>query len=611
MTCSSSTISRPDPLQARGRRGWGSWRLAVLAAAPLALMATPGLGEGTETQALIDRARAAITRGDGIDAEMKLRTALEAGASHREVAAWMGEAYLAQGNRGKARQWLEGGDFSPDSAANGWRALAALERLDGDLAAAGKAYDAALAVTPEDATLWAEIGHLRYARGEHLQAIQAADHALELDPDNVRALEFRGQLVRDRLGLLAALPWFERAIAKRPNDVSVLLEYAATLGELGRASECLTATRHVLEISPGNPRAFYLQAALAARAGDYELARGLLDRTKGRLDDHPGVLLLRGAVEVAVGNPSAASEALEQVLRVKPDSRRAQDLLARAIYLSGQYRYATQRFSDEINRGDTSPYLLTVVARAYEALGDRQKAGELLDLAARPQTALLRVLPGGSRVGALMGQGRASAAEAVAEAARRHNAGNFDNLSQAGDVQLALGRPEAAQERYAAAARVRMPESLFQRRFQAYLMGSDITGAVELAEGYLRHNPTSRAALSAAARLAIGRGDAERAGSILSWLRDNGGSRDVQLLSDLAVLQVQAGDIKAAQDTALTAYRLQRSSPIASQALAFSYAADARRRSMAPALLDKAYAMLGNTPLIAQARRMLVAGGLS
>lgn len=608
MTCSSSTTFNPDLLQVRRHRRSGAGRLAFAAAAPLALLATAGLGEATGSQSLIDRARAAITRGDGIDGEMKLRAALAQGASRRQVAAWMGEAYLAQGDRENARQWLEDGDFSPESAANGWRALAALERLDGALAAAQGAYDKALAITPGDATLWVEIGRLRYARGEHLQAIEAADHALQLDPDNVRALEFHGQLVRDRDGLIAALPWFERATAKKPDDVSVLLEYAATLGELGRASDCLAVTRHVLEVSPGNARAFYLQAVLAARAGNYQLARGLLDRTKGRLDDRPGVLLLRGVVELAAGNPSASAEALERVLQMRPDSRRARDLLARAIHLGGQYRYATQRFAEEIDRGDASPYLLTLVARAYEALGDRQRAGELLDRAAQPQTAVLRVLPGGSRIGALLAQGHASAAEAVAEGARRGDPGVYDNLSRAGDVQLALGRPQAAQERYSAASRIRMPESLFLRRFHAYMMASDVTGATALAEGYLHSNPTSRAALRAAAQLAIGRGDARRARSILAWLRENGGARDVQLLSDLAVLQAQAGEIGAAQHTALDAYRLQRSSPVASQALAFSYAAGGRQRRMAIALLEKAHAMLGDTPLIAQARRMLAGG---
>lgn len=592
----------------RGRKGWRARGLAVLPvllALPLALAATPGWGEGAGERELIERARAAIDRGDGIDAEMKLRETLARGVPRSDVAAWMGEAYLAQGDLAKAREWLASGDFSPQSAASGWRALAALERLEGNFAAAERAYENALAIIPDDATLWVEIGRLRYVEGKHLLAIEAAGHALALDPDNVRALEFRGQLVRDRYGLLAAIPWFEAALKRKPDDVAVLLEYAATLGELGRASECLATTRRVLDLSPDNPRAFHLQAVLAARAGDYELARGLLRRTNGRLDRQPGVMLLLGTVELAAGNPSAASEALEQVLQMRPDSRRAQDLLARAIYLSGEYRYATIRFGERIARDDASPYLLTVVARAYEALGERQAAGELLDRAARAQIAALRVLPAGNGIGDLLSRGRATEAEAKAEAARRADPGFYDNLSLAGDVQLALGRPQAAQARYAAAAGIRMPESLFQRRYEAYVMGKDVAGADELVEGYLRQNPTSRAGLRAAAHLAAATADSLRARAILSWLRDNGDARDVQLLSSLALLEAEAGDFRAAETSAEAAYRLQRSSPVATQALAFSYAASGSRPVAALALLEKARAIAGETPLVAEARRML------
>jgi tetratricopeptide (TPR) repeat protein len=583
----------------------------VLLAASLVLAATPGLGEGAggSVESLVGDARSALSRGDGIDAEMKLRAALAQGAKRPQIAALMGEAYLAQDDRDKAREWLADGNFSPDTAARGWRTLASLERLDGDLAAAGRAYDRALAITPDDAGLWVEIGRQRYASGQHRLAIAAADHAMALDPDNVRALEFRGQIVRDRYGLIAAIPWFETAIMKHPDDVSVLLEYAATLGDLGRASECLTMTRRVLELSPKNPRAYFLQAVLAARAGNYELARGLLARTDGELDWQPGVMLLRGVVELAAGNPSAASEMFEQVLRARPDNRQAQDLLARALYLSGEYRYATLRFRDEIGRGDASPYLLTVVARSYETLGERQAAGELLDQAARPRPAGLRVLANGTDVGGLLAQGRSAAAQASAEAARAQEPGFFDNQSLAGDVQLALGHPVEAQQRYALAAGIRMPESLFQRRFEAYMAAGDLTGAEELVSGYLRQTPTSRAALRAAARLAIGRGDNGQARAILTWLRDNGGQRDVQLLADLSLIEVRSGNFEAARDNARTAYRLQRSSPVATQALAYSYAASGEHTRMARALLDKAQAMLGSTPLIAQARRMLSGPG--
>jgi Flp pilus assembly protein TadD len=411
-------------------------------------------------------------------------------------------------------------------------------------------------------------------------------------------------LVRDRYGLLAALPWFERAIVTDPKDVPVLLEYAATLGELGRASECVTVTRRVLQLSPKNPRAYYLQAALAARAGKYALARGLLARTKGKLDAQPGVQMLRGVVEIAAGNPAAAAEALEAVLRSRPDSLRAHELLARAILMGGQYRYATLRFAGEIAGGRASPYLLTSVARAWEALGDRQRAGELLDRAAGPVSAL-RVLGDAGRIGALLELGQTGSAQAAAEAARRTDPGFYDAQALAGDVQLALGHAAEAQARYGLAAEIRLPETLFLRRFAAYAMARDLKGGRDLVEGYLRQNPTSRPALRAAAQLAVGAGDFARARSILSWLRDNGGAGDVELLSDLAMIEAGAGDLEVARDSALAAYGLQRSSPVATQALAYADAALGGRDAEARALLDKAEAIAGATPLIAEARAKL------
>lgn len=582
----------------------------VVGALALELVAGAGPGLGQEApppKVLIAQAREALARGDGIAAEMKLRAALDGGARRSDVAAWMGEAYLDQDAPEKARAWLKDGDFEPGSAAQGWQALARLERLGGNLEAAAKAFDKARAITPDDPSLWVEIGRLLYARGRHEDAIDAANHALELDDRNVRALEFEGQLVRDRYGLEGALPWFEKAIMVDPGDVSVLLDYAATLGDLGRASEAVTVTRRVLELAPGNPRAYYLQAVIAARAGNFELARSLLAHTGGALDAQPAVLQLRGMVELAAGNPETAGEAFEAVLRMKPDSRHTQDLLARAIYLSGQYRYATLRFAGEIARGEASPYLLTVVARAYEVLGNRQRAGELLDASAQTGGGAmrLRVLDRSGKVGRLLAAGQLRAAEVAAEAALQRDPGFYSALSQSGDAQLALGNASAAQARYAEATEIRMPTSLFRRRYEAYVLAGDVQGAKDLVQGYLDQNPRNRSALRAAAEIAIGGGDYARAQAILEWLRANGGARDVGVLCNLALVEAELDDLEASHAAALAAYRLQRSSPETAQALGYSLAMLGREPEAARALFAKAEAMVGRTPLIARGLAVL------
>lgn len=550
-------------------------------------------------------ARKSLEQGDGIAAEMTLRSALDKGVGRESVAALMGRAYLAQNDLPHAREWLAAGKFAPETALEGWRALAQLSRLDGNPDRARQALDEALTLAPGNAEVWIDLARLRYARGQHLAAIEAGERGLELAPSNVRALQFNGQVVRDRFGLAAALPWFEKALDYAPKDVPVLLDMASTLAEMGRASEALTRTREVLAQDPGNARAYYVQSVIAARAGNYALARRLLMLTRGKLDDLPGVMLLHGTLELASANPAAASEALEALLRVKPDSRRAKDLLASAIWQSGEYRYLTLRFAEDVKRGDASPYLLTTVARAYEVLGERMRAGELLDKAARLRGATLRVVGSGSRIGNLLASGNARMARNEAEAALRADPGFYDNPSLAGDARMALGDPKGAQERYRLAARIRMPESLFLRRYEAFAGAGDLQGAAVLVNDYLAQHPASRSAWRVAAGLAASSQDYARSAAILRWLRDTGDSADVALLSQLAVVEVALGEADAGIADAQRAYGLQRSSPMASQALAYALVVKRERPAAAQALLDKAQGMIGQTSLINEARAML------
>ncbi|WP_198045745.1 tetratricopeptide repeat protein [Novosphingobium aquimarinum] len=551
---------------------------------------------------MIEQARAALERGDGVDAEVKLGKALDAGVPPQALAALMGEAMLARDAPDRARRWLEPQNFTADTAFAGFRALARLEQRDGNLPAAGKAYDKALKVDPDDASLWVEIGRLRYRGGQHALAIEAANHAVALDPSDTAALLFRGQLVRDGYGLRAALPWFEAALSQDPNDVPVLLEYAATLGELNRASEAVVVTRRVLELSPGNPQAYFLQSVIAARAGNFELARALLNRTGNKLASVSAVMLFEATLELGAGNAAVAAEQLEIFLERHPDNVRARHLLARALYLGGEYRYLTRRMASAVADPGADPYLLTTVARAYEVLGERENAAPLLDRAAAPRTASFRPEADKGPVGELLAQGRLQEAQRLAEARRAALPGNRENLLAAGDVQLALGNAAEADVRYAAAGAIRMSDGLLLRRFQATLARQDFAGAQLLVRGYLLQTPTSRTALRLAAILAVRANDLARAERILEYLSQTGSGRDVQLLADLAMVEIGAGDAAEGEVEAQGAYRLQRANPVASQALGLALVEGGRRPQTAAALLDKARAMMGDNALLAQAR---------
>src|SRR3546814_11757039 len=101
-------------------------------------------------------------------------------------------------------------------------------------------------------------------------------------------------LFRDQQGLTAALGWYDRALAADPGNTGALIDQAATLGDLGRYRDMLVALRKAAAIVPGDPRLYYLQAVLAARAGQFTLARSLLHRTRGQMDGEPGFMLQIG-----------------------------------------------------------------------------------------------------------------------------------------------------------------------------------------------------------------------------------------------------------------------------------------------------------------------------
>lgn len=611
--------STPERTVRRARRGALALVLAIA-------VAGPGMAGPTLQDSLVHDAHVALARGDGIAAEVALRKAMDAGAPRDGVAARMGEAYLDQGDLAKAREWLGPARFTPAEAPHGLRMLGRLAMAEHDLAAAGHAYDRALALTPDDSRLWVDIARLRYVGGEQMQAAAAADQAVRLNPGNVRALEFRGLLLRDRYGLVAALPWFEAGLQRRADDLPLLGEYAATLGELGRAREMLTITRRMIELDPHNPRAFYLQAVLAARAGNGPLARTLLAKAGKGIAALPAALLLQGVLELEAGNTQLAVALFDRLARAQPQNRRVQALLARALYRSGDLRQLLARFAAEAARPDASPYLLTLLGRAHEDLGERDLAAPLLDRAAQgggptiqpvAEDAPLGVLslryadaPGEAAaavpyVRQLLAGGQLVAAAEVAERVRGLAPGSGDAQALAGDLRLARGDLAGAVECYRLAASVRLSDDLLLRLVSAYVRAGARGDAAALVDGVLAGNPRNQTALRLAGGFAAEAGDWARAARLLGWLADGPAARDARVHSDLALARWRGGDPHGARRSAERSYRLQRASAVGAQAWGMTLAPSRAEAALARALLAKARSMGGDNPMLQQSEARL------
>jgi Flp pilus assembly protein TadD len=593
------------------------WLAVLLTLAPI--LGLPA--SAAPADSALKTAHDALARGDGIAAEEALKQALASGTPRPAVAAAMGEAELLQGDLAAAREWLGPGAFAPDQRVYGFHQLARLEMADDNLPAAGAAFDKALAIGVGTAPMWVDIGRLRYRSAQQGLALEAAENALQLDPEDPRAIEFRGQLARDAQGLKTGLAWFALGLKNNPNDVGLLGEYAATLGELGRARQMLKVTRRMIELGGGEDRAFYLQAVLAARAGNDGLARKLLWRTEKAFDKTAAGLVLTGVLDSRAGNSGLALESFDELARLQPENPHFQLLLARGMYADGDYRGVVEDFAALANRADASPYLLTLVGRSFEILGERGAAAPFLDRAARGGANApavldvseagrltlfrygadpLRIDVGVARVRSLLAAGDLAGAQAVLGAFTQAYPASVDVHVLAGDVALARADGAAAIAEYRKAAQIRRGLPQVQRMVAAYRLLGDERSAEAEALDFLGQHPMHGRASRLAAEFAFNRGEWRRAQTLLTHARAvGGGERDPQLLADLSRAALQAGDPAVAEEAARAGVAAQRANGRAAYALAQTLRASGNEAGAAVLFAKARDLGTGTQPLLA------------
>lgn len=554
--------------------------------------------------AWIYQARVALSLGDGQGAGKALDRAVEAGFPVNRTLHLRAHAFIMVHRAADAlliaRADHVAAPYRGYAARMRGRALADL----GDYVGAAREFETAIAITPRGAPLWIDIARFRLLTGERLGAISASDRAVALDRSNVDALVLKGELVRDQYGLAASLPWFEKALAIDRFDIDAQIQQAATLGDMGRTREMLAVTRGVQALDPANPRAFYLQAAMAARARKFLLADKLIDQTGGALDTLPGMLLLKGTVSYQLGNFSEASAALAQLVDMQPNNVAARRLLSLNKWHMGDFDAVIATLQPAIDGTDADSYALMLAARAYEAKGDRETAATYLDRAALARgdgtqgradqtgddeaddgaaarvSLARRLLAGGD-----VGQGLE-----IALALQRDNPGAPEAHMLAGDAWSMAGRPAQAIDAYRRAANLRFTEPAALRMISALSRAGRPEEAIRVLDLYLGQNPASIRARVLQADLLMARGRFADAARNLEYLRARTGDGDVAVASNLAWCYYQLDRVDDAVEIAGQAYQRAPANPRVAHSYGWILHKSGRNPRAAMALLRQAAA---------------------
>ncbi len=550
------------------------------AQALVAVRGAPG-----DPQAHLALARAMLALEDGVGAEAEIQRAVDAGYDAKLVHHLRAQAFLLEGEEEKAVAEVE--KTAPQFRPYGLRIRARAMTALGNLAAARDSLDEAIRIAPNDGDVWTDLGRFRYVAGDLLGAAEASERAVKLAPGNIEALVLRGELVRSQFGLVAALPWFEAALKRDNYHHHALIEYAATLGDSGRTVDALAATRRALESRPGSPQALYLQAVIAARAGNYDLARAILERTQGAIDSTPGVMLLSGTLDLEKGDYEQAIGKLRNLVGMQPMNITARKLLAVALLRTDSARNAIDTLRPVVARSDADSYALTLAARGFERIGDRAAAARFLDRAAYPVVGeagsfasddslpvvaadaaerpgdpdaivpLIRAqIAGGDKPGAL----------ARAQDVAAKNSGAPAAHLVLGDVLMLMDRAADAAAEYQRAADLRFDEPTMLRLVEALDRAGRREDAANALALFLSQNPVDIAALRLSAHWQLAAGDYDAAIDSLEEIRARIGDGDAALDAELAAAYAGAGETGTAVEFGEAAYGLSPANPAVADA---------------------------------------------
>lgn len=525
-------------------------------------------------------AQAELALDDGTGAEAEVQRAIDAGYNPKFASHLRAHALLLQGEEEKAL--AEADKTDPKFRTYGLRVRGRAYTALGNYAAAMQALDEAARLAPNDADVWTDIGRFRFAAGDLLGAAEASDKAVKLAPGNTEALVLRGELVRGQYGLVAALPWFERALERDNFHHDALIEYAATLGDSGRTIDALAAARRALESRPGSAQAYYLEAVIAARAGKFDLARTILEKTGGAIDALPGMLLLGASLDIQSGAYEQALAKLRELVARQPMNITARKLLAVALLRTDSARNAIDTLRPVIARADADSYALTLAARGFERIGDRGEAARYLDRAAYPatgdsgsftaddSTAVLAadadLRPGDPSatvplIRALLHDGNKPGALAKAQGIAASNQGAPSAHILLGDVFMLMGRPGEAAAAYSSAGDLRFDEPTMLRLVESLDAAGRRADAANALALFLAQNPTNIAALRLSAHWQLSAGEYDAAIDSLEDLRARIGDGDAALNAELAAAYTGAGEFGTALEFGEAAYGLAPSNP--------------------------------------------------
>ncbi|SEM59909.1 Tetratricopeptide repeat-containing protein [Loktanella fryxellensis] len=149
------------------------------------------------------------------------------------------------------------------------RASAADAHREGRLDAAMLDYARYLALVPDDAGMWSNLGALHRKAGRHTMALRAHRRALALDPDGIGTMNNAANVLSDTGDYAASLALRHRILDRHPDDLTQLPMVARCLRGMGDYGAAIAWATAALDRFPGDAELRMQLAFAQLGAGHY------------------------------------------------------------------------------------------------------------------------------------------------------------------------------------------------------------------------------------------------------------------------------------------------------------------------------------------------------
>ena len=313
----------------------------------------------------------------------------------------LGHAYADLGNRAAAIRWFQEALRKKHDYSAAAKELAVALLAEGQAARAAEILQQAIAASPTDDQLLANLGNVYLRLGQAAKARQVLERTLSANPDLPQAENLLGLVdIRDG-NQAAAEQCFRNAIRSDPTLVEAHNNLANLLAGTRNYEEAAYHLKKAISIDSGYADAHHSYGLVLELMHSYDQALAELQNA-ANLDSGNAQAHIDLADLLAVrGQLDQAGDEYQKAIQLKPDSAEARSSLGSILAAQGKTAEAKQQFQKAIAL-DPNLYeaqlgiamIETKEGKAAEARSHAQKASNSLDPAIRQAAEnLLRALP--------------------------------------------------------------------------------------------------------------------------------------------------------------------------------------------------------------------------